>query len=95
MNTLLVQDVYENKEKNELKLFVCDVQKNKESFIYLNHSSLIPELDVSTELKQLRTLFEKLAYMQHITFAKNRQSEKEFIKDFNNLMDDNIDLLHY
>tara|TARA_R110000822_G_C14965235_1_gene456607 strand:- start:109 stop:393 length:285 start_codon:yes stop_codon:yes gene_type:complete len=94
MKNLLVQDVYENIEKNELKLFVCDVQKNKESFIYLNRSSLIDELNISTKLRELKDLFEKLAYMQHITFSEGKQSEKEFMKDFNNLIDQNIHLLN-
>ena len=94
MNTLLVQDVYENKEKNKLKLFVCDVQKNKESFIYLNMNSLINELSINTELEQFKALFEKLAYLQHVTFNEGKQSEKGFLKEFNKLIDDNIDLLH-
>ena len=94
MNNLLVQDVYENKEKNELKLFVCDTKKNKESFIYLNRSSLISELSISEELSRLKDLFEKLAYMQHVTFSEGKSSEKNFMEDFNTLMDDNVDLLH-
>ena len=94
MTNLLVQDVYENKEKNELKLFVCDVQKNKESFIYLNRSSLIDELNISTEFRQLKDLFEKLTYLQHVTFSEGKQSEKEFMKDFNNLIDENIHLIN-
>tara|TARA_R110000822_G_scaffold271462_1_gene394183 strand:+ start:378 stop:662 length:285 start_codon:yes stop_codon:yes gene_type:complete len=94
MNKLLVQDIYENTEKNELKLFVCDTEKNKESFIHLNRDSLITELDISTELEQFKALFEKLTYLQHITFSEEKQSEKEFINEFNNIMDENIDLLH-
>tara|TARA_R110002095_G_scaffold138164_1_gene119671 strand:- start:565 stop:1086 length:522 start_codon:yes stop_codon:yes gene_type:complete len=94
MNTLLVQDVYENTEKNELKLFVCDTEKNKERFIYLNRDSLISELSTSEELSRLKDLFEKLIYMQHVTFSEEKQSEKDFMEDFNNLMNENIDLLH-
>ena len=94
MNKLLVQDVYENTEKNELKLFVCDTEKNKESFIYLNMNSLIDELSISIELEQFKALFEKLAYLQHVTFNEGKQSEKGFLKEFNTLMDDNVDLLH-
>ena len=94
MNALLVQDIYENTEKNELKLFVCDTEKNKESFIYLNMNSLISELSISEELSRLKDLFEKLAYIQHVTFSEGKQTEKEFVNEFNNLIDDNIDLLH-
>ena len=94
MNTLLVQDIYENKEKNELKLFVCDTEKNKESFISLNFDSLINELSINTELEQFKALFEKLTYLQHITFSEGKQSEKGFLKEFNTLMDDNTDLLY-
>ena len=94
MNKLLVQDIYENTEKNELKLFVCNTEKNKESFIYLNRNSLINELSTNNELSRLKDLFEKLTYLQHITFSEEKQSEKDFIEDFNNLMDNNIDLLH-
>ena len=94
MNKLLVQDIYENTEKNELKLFVCNTEKNKESFIYLNRNSLINELSTNNELSRLKDLFEKLTYLQHITFSEEKQSEKDFMEDFNNLMNENIDLLH-
>ena len=94
MNKLLVQDIYENTEKNELKLFVFDTEKNKESFIYLNRDSLISELSTSEELSRLKDLFEKLTYLQHITFSEGKQGEKGFLKEFNTLIDDNIDLLH-
>jgi hypothetical protein len=94
MKNLLVQDVYENIENNELKLFVCDTEQNKESFIYLNRSSLVDELNISTELRQLKDLFEKLAYLQHVTFSEGKQTEKEFINEFNELIDKNIHLLN-
>ena len=32
--------------------------------------------------------------MQHVTFSEGKQTENEFVNEFNNLMNGNIDLLH-
>ena len=50
--------------------------------------------DINNELRQLKDLFEKLAYLQHVTFSEGKQSEKEFIIEFQDVMDKNIHLLY-
>lgn len=50
--------------------------------------------DLKNELRQLKDLFEKLAYLQHVTFSEGKQSEKEFIIEFQDVMDENIHLLY-
>ena len=50
--------------------------------------------DIKNELRQLKDLFEKLAYLQHVTFSEGKQSEKEFMIEFQDVMDKNIHLLN-
>ena len=50
--------------------------------------------NIKNELRQLKDLFEKLAYLQHVTFSEGKQSEKEFMIEFQDVMDKNIHLLY-
>ena len=50
--------------------------------------------DIKNELRQLKDLFEKLAYLQHVTFSEGKLTEKEFMIEFQDVMDKNIHLLY-
>ena len=52
------------------------------------------QTEKNNELRQLKDLFEKLAYLQHVTFSEGKQSENDFIIEFQDVMDKNIHLLH-
>lgn len=57
-------------------------------------NTTLEQNEIKNELKQLKDLFEKLAYLQHVTFSEGKQSEEEFMIEFQDVMNKNIHLLY-